>query len=92
MTDARRLDRRDFVRLGLVGGPAALLAACGWDGGSSIEPRLRAISRFNENVTRSQLFSRFLKNVRLGKASDISEPFGITLFCAGAEGLVSRVG
>ena len=58
MTDARRLDRRDFVRLGLVGGPAALLAACGWDGGSSIEPRLRAISRFNDWVGEHVLLSR----------------------------------
>ena len=29
------LDRRDFLRLGLVAGPASLVAGCGWDGGPS---------------------------------------------------------
>ena len=28
-----RLTRRDLFRLALVAGPAALVAACGWDGG-----------------------------------------------------------
>ncbi len=47
MTD-RRLDRRDFLRLGLVAGPAALVASCGWDGGPAIESRLRSFSRVND--------------------------------------------
>jgi DMSO/TMAO reductase YedYZ molybdopterin-dependent catalytic subunit len=58
MTDARRLTRRDFVRLGVAGGPAAVLAACGWDGGPSIEPRLRAASRINDWVGQHLLLSR----------------------------------
>jgi DMSO/TMAO reductase YedYZ molybdopterin-dependent catalytic subunit len=49
MTD-RKLDRRDFLRLGLVAGPVSLAAACGWDGGSAIEPKLRAFSRVNDWV------------------------------------------
>lgn len=49
MTD-RQLDRRDFLRLGLVAGPVSLAAACGWDGGSAIEPKLRAFSRVNDWV------------------------------------------
>ncbi len=44
------LSRRDLLRLGLVAGPASLLAACGWDGGPLIEPRLRSISRLNDWV------------------------------------------
>jgi DMSO/TMAO reductase YedYZ molybdopterin-dependent catalytic subunit len=44
------LSRRDFLWLGLASGPAALVAACGWDGGSSLEPRLRAFSRINDWV------------------------------------------
>jgi DMSO/TMAO reductase YedYZ molybdopterin-dependent catalytic subunit len=50
MTERPRLDRRDFLRLGLVAGPASLVAACGWDGGPSLEPRLRAFSRVNDWV------------------------------------------
>ena len=44
------LTRRDFIRLGAVAGPASLVAACGWDGGSALEPRLRAFSRVNDWV------------------------------------------
>ena len=51
------LTRRDFVRLGLVAGPASLVAACGWDGGPVIEPRLRAISRLNDWVGEKILLS-----------------------------------
>lgn len=39
-----RIGRRDFFRLGLAAGPASLLAACGWDGGPFLEPRLRVFS------------------------------------------------
>jgi DMSO/TMAO reductase YedYZ molybdopterin-dependent catalytic subunit len=57
MTDRKPgLSRRDFVRLGLVV-PASLAAACGWDGGSLIEPRLRAISRLNDWVGEKILLS-----------------------------------
>jgi DMSO/TMAO reductase YedYZ molybdopterin-dependent catalytic subunit len=54
---ARGLTRRDFVRLGAVAGPASLVAACGWDGGPSIEPKLRAFSRFNDWVGENILLS-----------------------------------
>jgi DMSO/TMAO reductase YedYZ molybdopterin-dependent catalytic subunit len=50
------LSRRDFMRLGLVA-PTALAAACGWDGGPLIEPRLRAISRLNDWVGEKILLS-----------------------------------
>jgi DMSO/TMAO reductase YedYZ molybdopterin-dependent catalytic subunit len=53
----RGLDRRDFFRLGLVAGPASLLAACGWDGGPLIQPRLGAISRLNDWVGEHVLMS-----------------------------------
>jgi DMSO/TMAO reductase YedYZ molybdopterin-dependent catalytic subunit len=46
---AHRLNRRDLFRLGLAAGPAALVAACGWDGGR-LEPRLRTFSRVNDWV------------------------------------------
>src|ERR1043165_4396706 len=59
MTDAPRpgLTRRDFVRLGVVA-PTAVVAACGWDGGPLLEPRLRAVSRINDWVGEKLLFSR----------------------------------
>lgn len=50
------LSRRDFMRLGLVA-PASLAAACGWDGGAILEPRLRAISRINDWVGEKILLS-----------------------------------
>jgi DMSO/TMAO reductase YedYZ molybdopterin-dependent catalytic subunit len=53
---ATGLSRRDFMRLGLVA-PAALAAACGWDGGPLIEPRLRTISRLNDWVGEKILLS-----------------------------------
>jgi DMSO/TMAO reductase YedYZ molybdopterin-dependent catalytic subunit len=59
MTDHPRpgLSRRDFVRLGIVA-PTAVAAACGWDGGSLLEPKLRAFSRINDWVGEKILFSR----------------------------------
>jgi DMSO/TMAO reductase YedYZ molybdopterin-dependent catalytic subunit len=57
MADRPGLTRRDFVRLGVVA-PASIVAACGWDGGSLIEPRLRAVSRLNDWVGEKILFSR----------------------------------
>jgi DMSO/TMAO reductase YedYZ molybdopterin-dependent catalytic subunit len=56
MTD-QRLDRRDFLRLGLVAGPASLVAACGWDGGALLRPRLGTISRFNDWIGEHVLLS-----------------------------------
>ena len=51
------LSRRDFMRLGLAAGPASLVAACGWDGGPVLEPKLRAISRLNDWVGEKILYS-----------------------------------
>ncbi|HWN17526.1 MAG TPA: molybdopterin-dependent oxidoreductase [Gemmatimonadales bacterium] len=51
------LTRRDFFRLGAVAGPASIVAACGWDGGPILEPRLRAFSRINDWVGEKVLFS-----------------------------------
>ena len=50
MTEPSGITRRDFLRLGAVAGPAAIVAACGWDGGSTLEPKLRAFSRINDWV------------------------------------------
>ena len=44
------LDRRDFLRLGLVAGPASLVAGCGWDGGPFVKSRLATMSRLNDWV------------------------------------------
>jgi DMSO/TMAO reductase YedYZ molybdopterin-dependent catalytic subunit len=57
MTERAGLNRRDFLRLGVVA-PAAVVAACGWDGGPLIEPRLRTISRLNDWVGEKIFFSR----------------------------------
>jgi len=65
----RRLDRRDFLRLGLVAGPASLVAACGWDGGSGIEPKLRAFSKVNDWVGEKILHS----SSRLAREYPVSE-------------------
>ncbi len=51
------IGRRDFFRLGLAAGPAAVAAACGWDGGPTLEPRLRAFSRLNDWVGEKLLLS-----------------------------------
>ena len=49
MTDPR-LSRRDLFRLGLLAAPASLAAACGWDGGPHLGPKLHAFSRVNDWV------------------------------------------
>ena len=51
------LDRRDFLRLGIVAGPAALVAGCGWDGGPLIKSQLASISRLNDWVGENVLQS-----------------------------------
>ena len=51
-----RISRRDLLRLAASGGPAAL-AACGWDGGRLIQPRLLQVSRLNDWVGQHVLFS-----------------------------------
>lgn len=51
------LDRRAFVTLGVAGGAASLAAACGWDGGEPLRPRLLDISRLNDWVGEKILFS-----------------------------------
>jgi DMSO/TMAO reductase YedYZ molybdopterin-dependent catalytic subunit len=53
-----RLNRRDFFRMAAVAGPATFVAACGWDGGPLLKPRLQAISRLNDWVGEKILFSR----------------------------------
>ena len=59
MTENRTsgLDRRAFVRLGVAGGAASLVAACGWDGGNALRPRLLDISRLNDWVGEKILFA-----------------------------------
>jgi DMSO/TMAO reductase YedYZ molybdopterin-dependent catalytic subunit len=53
----RRLTRREIFRLGVAAGPAAVAAACGWDGGPALEPRLRAFSRINDWIGEKILHS-----------------------------------
>ena len=62
------LTRRDLLRLGVAAGPAALLAACGWDGGPTLEPRLRLVSRLNDWVGEKI----FLRRQRLASQYPVS--------------------
>src|SRR3954453_20319435 len=57
MTERSQLSRRDFLRLGAIAGPASIVAACGWDGGPVLEPKLRAFSRINDWVGEKILLS-----------------------------------
>ena len=69
MTDGvRSLTRRDFFRLAAVAGPASVVAACGWDGGAVLEPKLKAFSRINDWVGEKILFSP----KRMGKEYPVS--------------------
>jgi DMSO/TMAO reductase YedYZ molybdopterin-dependent catalytic subunit len=58
MTDRKvGLTRRDLLRLGLVAGPASIAAACGWDGGPVLAPKLTAFSRINDWIGEKILLS-----------------------------------
>jgi len=52
-----RVDRRAFLKLGVAGGTGALVAACGWDGGNAIRPKLLTVSRINDWVGEKILLS-----------------------------------
>src|SRR5438093_12909659 len=56
MTDSQ-IDRRALLRLAAAGGGAALVAACGWDGGNAVRPKLLSLSRLNDWVGENILFS-----------------------------------
>jgi DMSO/TMAO reductase YedYZ molybdopterin-dependent catalytic subunit len=51
------IDRRGFFRLAAGAGPAALAAACGWDGGDAVRPTLLAWSRVNDWVGEKVLYA-----------------------------------
>ena len=51
------LSRRDLFRLGLTAGGASLAAACGWDGGPHLGPKLHAVSLANDWVGEKLLLS-----------------------------------
>lgn len=55
--DERTLDRRALLQVAVSGGVATLAAACGWDGGNALRPRLLDISRVNDWVGEHILFS-----------------------------------
>ncbi len=55
---SRATDRRRFLKLAAASTTASLAAACGWDGGNAIRPRLLDISRVNDWVGEKILFSR----------------------------------
>src|SRR2546426_6992073 len=57
MRSTRSTDRRIFLRLVAGASTAALAAACGWDGGNAVRPRLLDISRVNDWVGEKILFS-----------------------------------
>jgi DMSO/TMAO reductase YedYZ molybdopterin-dependent catalytic subunit len=50
-------DRRDFLKLAAGAGTASLAAACRWDGGNVLRPKLLALSRVNDWVGEKILFS-----------------------------------
>ncbi|MBW8838366.1 MAG: hypothetical protein JF602_00710, partial [Gemmatimonadetes bacterium] len=84
MAETGGVNRRDFLRLGLAAGPASLIAACGWDGGALLQPRLRMVSRINDWVGEHILQS----NRRLAREYPVSArtpeqafpPYSITFY------------
>src|SRR5712671_531649 len=50
-------ERRDFLRLMAGAGTASLAAACSWDGGDVLRPKLLALSRVNDWVGEKILYS-----------------------------------
>lgn len=50
-------ERRDFLKLVAGAGTASLAAACTWDGGDLLRPKLLALSRVNDWVGEKILFS-----------------------------------
>jgi len=63
------VDRRAFLRLGIAGGAASVVAACGWDGGNAVRPALLSVSRINDWIGEKILYSP----VRLARTYDPSE-------------------
>ncbi|HMG19510.1 MAG TPA: molybdopterin-dependent oxidoreductase, partial [Gemmatimonadales bacterium] len=51
------IDRRAFFRLAAGAGAASLAAACKWDGGNAVRPRLLDTSRVNDWVSEHLLYS-----------------------------------
>jgi DMSO/TMAO reductase YedYZ molybdopterin-dependent catalytic subunit len=51
------IDRRGFLKLTAAAGPVPLAAACGWDGGELLRPRLLSLGRINDWVGEKILFS-----------------------------------
>ena len=51
------IDRRAFVKLAVAQGGASLVAACGWDGGDAVRPKLLSVSRINDWVGQHVLYS-----------------------------------
>jgi len=51
------IDRRSFFRLAAGAGTASLAAACRWDGGNVVRPRLLDVSRVNDWVGERLLYS-----------------------------------
>src|ERR1700674_1664433 len=103
MTD-RRLSRRDLFRLGLAAGPASLVAACGWDGGPHLGPKLSAFSNVNDWVgeklflSSSRLAPQYPRSQRTAArdfpAHSLSPPLAVVADAAawalGVKGLVAQ--
>lgn len=73
---SRKLSRRAFL---VSGAAAAVGAACGWDGGETLQPTLRGVSRFNDWVSR-QIFSSTRRARKYGprKRSDAFPSYHIS--------------
>jgi len=56
MSTQRSSSRRAFLQTGVFGAAAAALAACGWDGGSKLQPTFGTAAHFNDWLS-GKLFS-----------------------------------